>query len=519
MKKTMAFVLVCLGLMKPAWGGDYDLVIRHGRIVDGTGNPAYFADVAVSGGRIAAIGRLERKAARDLDAAGCVVAPGFIDVHTHAENIDDLPLAENYVRMGATTLVLGNCGDSVLELGRFFRSLEERRPAANVATLLGHNTIREKAMGGSFNRPPTGEELAQMQALVAEGMKAGAVGLSTGLIYLPGTFASTEEIIELARAVSPFEGIYVSHMRDEGDEIFKALAEVFRIAREGQVRAQVSHIKLSGKQNWGQAGKVLGAIESARAAGLDVTQDMYVYPASSTGISQLIPTEARARENFTDRLRDPEEKAKIMAAMKERLHNRRLENYDYAMIAHYQKDPSLDGLNIVEAARKKRGRDSVEDQIELILEIQANGGADGVFFGMSEEDLQIFLKHPNTMIGSDSSVRRWGEGVPHPRGYGNSARVLAKYVREEKVLRLEEAVRRMSLLPASTFRLRDRGQLREGAWADMVVFDPDTVQDRATFTEPHQYATGFRWVLVNGVVVVEQDRHTGARPGQVLRRR
>jgi N-acyl-D-amino-acid deacylase len=342
--------------------------------------------------------------------------------------------------------------------------------------------------------------------------------LSTGLIYLPGTFAKTEEIVELAKVAAAYDGVYASHMRDEGDEIFQALDELFRIAREARIRAEVSHIKLSGKPNWGRADKVLAAIESARAEGLDVTQDMYVYTASSTGISQLIPSEAREGGKFKERLADPQEKASIVAAIKERLAKKDRDNFDYAMIADYAGDPSLNGLNIVEAARKARGGDSLDDQVELILEIQANGGASGVFHGMSEDDLQLYLHHPNTMIGADSSVREFEKGVPHPRGYGNTARVLARYVRDLKLLRLEEAIRKMTSLPATTFRLRDRGQIREGAWADLVVFDPDAVQDQATFQEPHRYATGFRWVLVNGKIVVENDAFRGIYPGAILRR-
>jgi len=512
----VAVVLSAIGL-EVSGAADYDVLIVHGRVVDGTGNPAVHADVGILDGRVVAVGRLQGEATTVLDAEGCVVAPGFIDVHTHAENIRRLPEGQSFLRMGVTTLVLGNCGSAFRDVAASFRELEETTVSPNVATLLGQGTIRGQVMGGSFLRPPTEAELAEMKSLVREGMKAGAVGLSTGLIYPPGTFSKTEELIELTREVAPYDGIYVSHMRDEGEGIFEALDELFRIAEEAGVRAEISHIKLSGRSNWGQAEKVLAHIESARARGLDITQDMYVYPASSTGISTLIPTEAREGGRFKERLADPEEKAKIVAEMKDRLRRRQRTDYDYAMIASYDKDPSLNGLSVLEATRLRKGTEDLDAQIELIFEIQLNGGAGGVFHGMSEEDLQTYLRHPNTMIGADSSVREYQEGVPHPRGYGNAARVLGRYVRELNLLRLEDAVRRMTSLPARTFRLEDRGDIRAGAWADVVVFDPETVQDRATFREPHQYATGFRWVLVNGVVVVEQDAHTGRRPGRVLR--
>jgi len=497
----------------------FDLIIRHGRVADGTGNPAFFADVAVKDGRIAALGKIRGETRMEIDAAGLTIAPGFIDVHTHAEEIDELPLAENFLRMGVTTLVLGNCGSSALDVGDFFRRLEATNISPNVATLIGHGTVRGKAMGGSFMRPPTGEELDQMKSMVEQAMKDGAVGLSTGLIYLPGAFAKTEEIVELAKVAARYDGIYASHMRSESDEIFQALDEVFRIAREAKIRAEVSHIKLAGKSNWGQTAKVIAAIEQARAQGLDITQDQYVYTASSTGISQLVPEKYREDGRFTNNLADHEQKARMVAEMKENLKKGGRDNYAYAVIASCKHDPSLNGLNLVEVAKRKRGADSLDDQIEQILDLLAKGGASAIFHGIDEDDLQRFLRHPNTMFASDSGMRKFQDGVPHPRGYGNNARVLARYVRELRLLQLEDAIRRMTSLPASTYRLKDRGEVREGAWADLVVFDPATIQDRATFNDPHHYATGFAWVLVNGVPVVKGDEHTGARPGKVLRHR
>jgi N-acyl-D-amino-acid deacylase len=495
----------------------YDLILRGGRVVDGTGNPAYFADVAVKDGRIAAIGRIAGDANAAVDAKGLIVAPGFIDVHTHAEDVEELPLAENFVRMGVTTLVLGNCGGSVLNVGDFFRRMNQTNFSPNIGTLIGHGTVRRNAMGGSFNRPPTTNEMDKMKSLVEQAMKDGAVGLSTGLIYLPGTFAKTEEIIELAKVTSGYGGIYASHMRDEGTDILDSLDELFRVAREAHIRAEISHIKLSGKAAWGQPEKVIAAIEAARTSGLDITQDQYVYTASSTGISQLVPETAREGGKFEERLANPVEKARIVAEMKERLKARQWDDYSYAMIADYKRDRSLNGLNIVEATQKKRGSDSLDDQIDLILEIQKNGGAAGVFHGINEGDLQKFLLHPNTMFASDSGVRRFHEGVPHPRGYGNNARVLARYVRELKLLRLEDAIRRMTSLPATTFRLKDRGVLREGAWADIVVFDIYALQSHATFKDPHHYARGFKHVFVNGIEVVRSDAHTQAGPGRILK--
>lgn len=357
-----------------------------------------------------------------------------------------------------------------------------------------------------------------MEAHVARAMEEGALGLSTGLIYLPGTFARTEELVALARVAAGHEGIYASHMRNEGAEIFAALEELFRIAREGGRRAHVSHIKLSGEANWGQTGKVIAALERARAEGLDITQDQYGYPASSTSLATLIPKKYREGGKFAEHYSNATTRARMMAEMESRKERGGSADYAYAVIASYRHDPSLNGLNVAEAAQRLRGTNSLTAQVETILEIQRNGGASGVFHGMKEEDVRQFMQHPNTMFASDSGVRKFGEGVPHPRGYGNSARILARYVREERVLRLEDAVRRMTSLPATTFGLKNRGILREGAWADLVVFDPAKVQDNATFAQPHQYATGFKRVFVNGVAVVKDDQHTGAKPGRAVRR-
>ena len=513
--RTSAFFLAAAAVSLQA--AEFDTVIRNGRVIDGTGNPAFFADVAVKDGRIAFVGKIDATASKELDAAGKLIAPGFIDVHTHAEDVDEMPEAENFVRMGVTTLVLGNCGSSVANVGDFFKRLDSTNVSANIATLIGHGTVRGRAMDGSFDRPPTEEELEKMRDHVERAMRDGAVGLSTGLIYLPGTFARTEEIIELAKVAAKYDGLYASHMRNEGVDIFDALNELFRIAREAKIRAEVSHIKLSGKSAWGQTTKVLAAIERARAEGLDITQDQYVYTASSTGMAQLIPEKYREGGKFRERLEDPAQKSAMIADMKRTLKRGGRKDYSYAVIADYRHDRTLNGLNIAEAAEKKLGSRSLKDQIETVLDIQKNGGASGVFHSMNEPDLQSFLAHPNTMFASDSGVRKHGQGVPHPRGYGNNARVLGRYVREEKLLRIEDAIRRMTSLPATTFRLRDRGILRTGSAADVVVFDPEIVEDKALFEDPHHYAVGFSYVLVNGVVVVENDRHTGKRPGQMLR--
>ncbi|MDB6174952.1 MAG: D-aminoacylase [Chthoniobacteraceae bacterium] len=514
------FILLASSLVSLA-NEPYDFVLRKGRIIDGTGNPAIHADLAVKEGRIATIGKVAGHGKQEWDVSGLVVAPGFIDVHTHAEDVEDRPLAENFLHMGVTTLILGNCGTSALNIGGFFKNMEALTFSPNIATLVGHGTIRSRAMRGSSQRPPTEAELEQMKALVHQGMKEGALGLSTGLIYMPGVFAKTEEIIELAKVASADDGIYATHQRSESGEIFNSLNEIITIAREARIRVEISHLKLSGPANWNQADKVLELIESARAEGLDITEDQYPYTASSTGMSQLVPDNIKegGHARFLERLGNAEAKAKCFEEMKATLNKRKSPDYSYAVIASYKADPSLNGLNIAQASEKTRGGSSIDEQIETVLEIEKKGGASGIFHGMSDADLETFMRHPNTMFASDSGVRRLNADVPHPRGYGTNARVLGTYVREKKVLRLEDAIRRMTSLPATTFHLTDRGQLREHAMADIAVFDPETVADNSTYKDPHHYATGFKYVFVNGVLVIENDKHTGARPGMILRRR
>jgi N-acyl-D-amino-acid deacylase len=519
MFKTWCCAVFSLGLVLSSSAKDFDLILRNGTIVDGTGKPAFKADLGIKDGRIVTVGTVKGTTEKELSLKGMVVAPGFIDVHTHADEVDEQPLAENFLRMGVTTLVLGNCGGSVLNIGEFYKKLEKEKISPNVATLIGHGTVRGKAMGGTFNRVPTTEELDKMKTMVDQAMKDGAVGISTGLIYTPGVFAKTDEIIELAKVVSRYGGIYATHQRSESEEIVESLNEIFRIAREAKIRAEVSHIKLSGPANWGQAHKILGVIEQARSEGLNITQDQYAYTASSTTVSQLVPDEYKdgGKSKLIERIDDPATKSKMVAEMKLALQRRQNPDYSYAVIASYPHDKSLNGLNIVQAARKLYHDTSLDSQIEVILDIERGGGATGVFHGMNEQDLQVFMQHTNTMIACDSGLRTLGSGVPHPRGYGNNARILQRYVQETKVLTLEDAVRKMTSLPAHTFELRERGEIREGNWADLVVFNPKKVRENTKFNDPHHYATGFKYVFVNGVAVIKKDKHTGERPGQPLR--
>jgi N-acyl-D-amino-acid deacylase len=497
-----------------------DLVLRNGLVYDGTGRPPVQAHVSVHQGEIVAVDRNPVRGRQTLDATGLVVAPGFIDVHTHAENIVYHAKAENFLRMGVTTLVLGNCGSSKLDIGQFFERMSQIGFSPNIASLIGHGTVRNQVMGGSLRRPPAADELKQMRQHITKAMNDGALGMSTGLIYLPGTFAKTDELIALAQTVSAYDGIYVSHMRSEGTNIFKAVDEVCRIGREAQVPVHISHLKLAGRPMWGRHHELLGKLDAARKEGIRLTHDQYAYTASSTSLKQLLPDELMAggRAAYAQRIKDREQYAKTATWMKTRLKARQRDDYSYAVIAWHKKTPRYNGLNVPQAAQLRYGAATLDHQIALIMEVELNGGASAVFHGMSEADARAFLKHPKTMFASDSSVRAFNQGVPHPRGYGNAGRFLGHYVREQKQLPLGEVIRKLTDLPARTFQLKGRGRIQPGFAGDIVVFDPAKITDHATFKNPHAYTTGFQWVIVNGQIVVEGDRHNGAGPGQIIRR-
>ncbi len=524
----MGRTLILAGLLGAGLAlGQYDLVIRNARVADGTGNPWYRADIAIAGGKIAAIGRLERPgAARVIDAADRIAAPGFIDVHTHIEgSVLERPEARNFVADGVTTVVTGNCGGSRVDLARFFAQIEEKRTALNVASLIGHNAVRAEVMGRA-NRLATAAELEKMRALVDQGMRDGAVGFSTGLIYVPGTYSNSEEVIELAKVAARHGGVYASHMRDEGDagtaeKALEAIAEAIRVGREARLPVELSHFKIAAPRLWGLSEKTLAAVEAARREGVDVVVDQYPYLASSTGIAMLLPTWALAdgADAVKQRLADPGTRARVLREMEQRwreMHGH--QNLDWARVAQCAWDRALEGKSITQINAEKGRPENWTAELETVLEIQLGGGAQMIYSEMGDGDVERIMRYPHTAVASDGGIPEPGRGVPHPRSYGTNARVLARYVREKGVLTLEDAIRRMTALPARTFGLRDRGLLREGFWADLVIFDPARVADQATFDKPHQYSTGFDYVLVNGVPVIDDGRPADARPGRAVRR-
>ncbi len=496
-----------------------DLLIKNGRIIDGTGNSWYYGDIAIQDGKIVAVGKLSNYTAiRIIDAGNRIVAPGFIDVHTHIEGEEvKNPTADNFILDGVTTVVTGNCGGSRVDIKKYFTLIDSIKTSVNVATLIGHNDVR-KAVIGTARRDPNEEELTRMEAIVEKAMLDGAVGLSTGLIYIPGTYSKTNEIVRLAKVASKYNGVYASHMRNEGDSVAQAINEALTIGREAKIPVEISHFKLSGQQNWGRSKETIAMVEAARKEGIDVTIDQYPYTASSTSLSTLIPDEILADgiDSIKARLQNPAIKKEVIAQMLKRLKNRKLKHFSYAVVANHSADTTVNGKSI-EAINLLRGRKhTAAAEAETIIEMMLKGGAGMVFHGMGDEDVKYIMQYPYNMFASDASIRIFGQGVPHPRGFGTNARVLGKYVREEKVLTLEEAIRRMTSLPAQKFQLKDRGLIKEGMAADIVIFDENKVKDLSTFENPHQYSIGFEFVIVNGVLTVDNEKHLGVRAGKTL---
>ncbi|WP_128548670.1 N-acyl-D-amino-acid deacylase family protein [Larkinella soli] len=513
---------LCLLFSIGAHAQTYDLIIKNGRVVDGSGNPWYYADVAILNGKIARIGSIPATDARaTVDARNQIVAPGFIDVHTHVEgSLQDRPGAENFLHDGVTTLVTGNCGSSAVDLRAFFDSLRIQGFSPNLASLVGHNSVRLKVMKMAF-REPTAREQAEMERLVEQAMKDGAVGLSTGLIYTPGTYARTPEIVNLAKVASRYGGVYASHMRNEGQEVKKAIGEAIQIGREARIPVEISHFKVAGKPIWGAAVETVGLVEAARREGIDVTVDQYPYTASSTSLASIVPSWALADGDSATlaRFRDPATRTKIRKEMLASLKENDRKNFDYAVVASFPADTSFNGLSITKINQKLGRKNKADAEADLVMDLMEKAGMKRiqmVYHTMSEEDVATIMRYSNTMVASDAGVTRYGSGMPHPRGYGSNARVLGRYVREKQIIPVEEAVRRMTSLPAQRFSLEDRGLLRPGYAADLVIFDEKTVTDQSTYDVPHAYSTGFSYVLVNGVPVIEAGKHNGKRPGRIL---
>jgi N-acyl-D-amino-acid deacylase len=528
----------------------FDVIIKGGMVYDGSGAEGRVADVAIRGDRIAGVGNFENSQAKQVvDAHGLAVAPGFINMlswSTESLIVDGRSQSE--VRQGVTTEIMGE-GESmgplnermkkrILEqqkdikydikwntLSEYLRYLESRGVSCNVASFLGATTVREYVMGLE-DKQPTPQQLDEMRELVRKEMEAGALGIGTSLIYPPAFYAKTEELIELCKVAAKYRGKYISHMRSEGNQLLPALEELIRISREAGLPAEVYHIKAAGQKNWPKEDELLGRIEAAQKQGLKITADMYTYPASGTGLDACLPpwTEDGGFQALLQRLRDPAAREKIAAQV--RVDSDDWENTyasagspDNILLVGFKSEKlkSLTGKTLAEVA-KMRGRDPVETIMNLIAEDESR--IDTIYFEMSEENLRKEIEKPWISFCSDEASQA-PEGVflknnPHPRAYGSFARVLGKYVRDEKLISLGDAVRRLSGLPATNLGLDHRGFIKGGMFADIVVFDPSKIADRATFAQPHQYAIGVKDVLVNGVLVLKNGEHTGAKPGRAL---
>jgi dihydroorotase/N-acyl-D-amino-acid deacylase len=503
----------------------YDLVLRNARIVDGTGKPAYRGDIAISGDTIVRIARsITGPAERAIDVKSQVVAPGFIDVHNHGRGgIFQVPTADNFIRQGVTSIVEGPDGSSPVPIGPFLARLAALPKSINIGTFIGHGSVRERVLG-RVNRAASPEELDKMRALVEQGMKDGAFGLSSGLIYLPGVFAPTSEIVELAKVAGRLGGHYQSHIRYEGSRIIEGVTEALTIGEQAGLPTQVTHHKAVGRPNWGKSVETLRLIDRARARGIDATIDQYPYSSVGGAIGSYFPAWAREgdRQAIRTRLNDPSQRAKIKAAVTRSIRSGGVRgDLTRLAIARCSFDESLSGKTIDEVARSRGTKATLEDGADTMLWLMEQGGCGLVGRDtLSEQDVERILKHPATMVASDGDLpRAIGDvrsGVPHPRSYGTFPRVLGHYVRERKALKLEEAVRKMTSFPAKRLGLADRGSIREGMKADLVVFDAARVRDTATFDKPHQYPVGIPIVIVNGQVVFEDGSMTAARPGKVL---
>ena len=522
----------------------FDILFESGHVIDGSGNTWFKADVGIVGDKIEAIGNLKGShAEKKVNVKGHVVSPGFMDIHSHS----DIPLlvdphVESKVYQGITVEVVGNCGSSAAPMNKTVKSYREKYSRSgvpedfeydwvsmkdyldrvdrqgisfNVATWVGHGTVRQNVIGHE-NRDPSDTELLKMRKLVNEAMKDGACGMSTGLIYPPSVYAGTPEIIELAKVVAKHNGVYASHIRgEEYSSLLSAVNEAVEIGEKAGLPVHIAHFKASGKKAWGMVKDSLKLIEEARARDVDVTFDQYPYIASSTGLAAILPHWAHegGAEKMMERLREPELRKKM--AKEQRIER----DWGSILVVYAKNNPKYNGKTIADIA-KEQGKKPHDAACDLLLAEEAQ--VPTVMFGMTEEDIKTVMSSPLGMVGSDGSAISpkgvLGKGKPHPRFYGTFPRILSQYVREEKIIPLEEAIRKMTSAPAQRLGLKSRGLLREGYKADVVVFNPDTIKDEATFTDPHRFASGIPYVVCNGVFTIEKGKHTGKLPGKTLRK-
>jgi N-acyl-D-aspartate/D-glutamate deacylase len=510
----MRLALALLVFLQAAPAEEADLVIRGATIIDGTGKEGLTGDLAIRGDTVVALGPWKGTAKKTIDGQGLVAAPGFIDLHNHS---DTSILAEatrdnyNYTSQGCTTIVTGNCGGGAVDVAALFKQLDENGAGTNVIHLVPHGAVRSKVLG-TERRAPTDDELERMKALVERGLRAGAWGLSTGLIYVPGTYAKTDEIVELAKVAHAYGGIYASHIRNEAGHLFESLREAIEIGEKSGCPVQISHLKCSTKEAWGKMAEACGIIEAARERGVRVTADQYPYTASSTNLAAYtVPAWALEGGKLAERLGDPEDGPKLRKEILESFEKR--DGPDKIVVASYDKNKTYNGKSIEAIARA-----SSRDPVDVVVDILRNGNAQVVGFSMREDDMLAGMMKDWVATSSDGSAKHPTDERPHPRNYGTFSRKIGRFAAEQKVIPLPFAIRSASGLPADILGLKDRGYLRAGQKADLVLFDPATYRDQATFDVPDRYSQGARWVFVNGVAVIADGKRTGALPGRALRR-
>lgn len=508
------FWLLTTLLTTPPASVQADYVIAGVEIHDGSGGPARRGDLAIAGERIMAVGRFEVAGEpRRIDGAGLIAAPGFIDVHTHCDGgitKDKTRLNQNYLTQGVTTVVTGNCGGGPADVGRFLQDVDRGGAGTNVAHLVPHGAVRSKVMGG-VKRPPTADELERMKQLVAAGMRDGAWGMSTGLIYTPGCYADTDELVELSQVVARHGGLYVSHIRGEGEGLPEAVREAIAIGQRAGLPVHISHFKASGPAAWGLSADAIRQIQAARDAGRIVTADQYPYVASSTSLAAMVvPEEYRSKARLADALADPQQAANLRGRVTELLAART--GGKSLVVASYPPNRSFQGQNLADLAQQRQC-----SLVDLVLEIQQNGGASMVNFGMQEDEVRRIMQFPQVATASDGGSCVPDATVPHPRNYGCFPRKIGRYAIEWQVLSLEAAIRSATGLPADVFGFDRRGYLHENWFADVVVFDPQTFRDTATFEQPHHYATGVRYLFVNGRLAIDDGQVTSELAGRALR--